>query len=61
MNSQDFQIQNANVNVSGASQVTIYTRGSLNVEVSGASSLVYSGSPTMGKVNVTGASKINSK
>lgn len=59
MNSPDFQMQNTDANISGASQATISTSGTLNVEVSGASTLNYSGNPILGKVNVTGASNIN--
>jgi hypothetical protein len=61
VNSPDFLLQNANVNLSGASRATIYTRGTLNVDVSGASTLNYKGNPILSKVNVTGASKINSQ
>ena len=59
--SPDFQMQNTNINVSGASHATIYTKGTLNVDASGASTLDYLGNPILSKVNVNGASKINSR
>jgi hypothetical protein len=59
--SPNMQLQNANVDVSGASRAEINTSGTLSVNASGASNLDYSGKPTMGKINVTGASHINSK
>jgi hypothetical protein len=60
-NAADFRMQNTNINVSGASHATIYTSGTLNLEVTGASTLDYSGNPILSKVNVSGASKLNSK
>ncbi|MFO7772442.1 MAG: head GIN domain-containing protein [Dehalococcoidia bacterium] len=56
-----FQMQNADVNISGASQATINVTGTLNVDISGASSLEYTGDAVLGRVNVTGASRISSK
>ena len=58
---QDFQLQNVDINVSGASTATIKTDSNLNLDVSGASTLEYYGNPTLSKVSVTGASKIKSK
>jgi hypothetical protein len=59
--SLNFHMQNANINVSGASHAAIYTSGTLNLDVTGASTLDYSGNPILSKVNVSGASKLNSK
>ncbi len=59
--SPDFQMQNTNITISGASRGAIYTKGTLNLEVTGASTLDYSGNPILSKVNVSGASTINSK
>jgi hypothetical protein len=56
-----FQTTNADVDVSGASQATIDVIGRLDVDLSGASSLEYTGDPVLGRVNVTGASKMTSK
>ncbi len=57
----NFPIQNADLNVSGASRATVATDSTLNVNVSGASSVEYSGNPSLNKVSVTGASRLNSK
>lgn len=59
MNAGNFHLENADVEVSGASKAFIYTTGTLNVDVTGASTLEYSGNPTLGKVNVNGASRLN--
>ena len=56
-----FPARNADVNVSGASQVSINTAGKLDVNVSGSSTLEYSGNPRLGKVSVTGASRLNER
>ncbi len=56
-----FQIQNANVNISGASRATINMTGTLNVDLSAASSLEYTGHAVLGKVNITGASRMTGK
>ena len=61
INAPDFQLQNTDIVLSGASHAAINTAGTLNVELTGASSLDYSGSPSMGKVNVSGASSLNKK
>jgi hypothetical protein len=60
-NTQNFQLQNAVVEVSGASRATINTNGSLSVDVTGASTLEYLGKPTLNKINVNGASRLVSK
>jgi hypothetical protein len=60
-NLPNFSIQNASANVSGASSATVNVTGKLDADVSGASTLNYSGNPSLGKVNVTGASSLNHK
>jgi hypothetical protein len=57
----DFQIQDANVMVSGASSATVNATGTLNVDVTGVSSLNYLGNPILGKVKVEGISSIYRK
>ncbi|MBU0473420.1 MAG: DUF2807 domain-containing protein [Bacteroidetes bacterium] len=54
----NFSIINANLNISGASSSTLNISGLLNANISGASSLYYSGNPTMGNINISGASTI---
>ncbi len=57
----DFPMDNADVNLSGASEATLHIKGKLNCVVSAASSLYFLGNPTMGNVQVTGASTIKHK
>ncbi len=57
----DFPVNDADVNLSGASSATINLDGKLDAELSGASNLKYIGDPTMGAINITGASTINKK
>jgi hypothetical protein len=61
MDLADFQIDDANVNLSGASHATVNLNGTLNVEASGASSLEYIGNPTLGNVNTSGGSSVNKR
>jgi hypothetical protein len=58
---ENFTVRDANVTASGASSATINATGKLDVDVSGASRLYYLGNPTLGKVNVTGASTMSRK
>jgi hypothetical protein len=60
-NSPNMFLQNASIDVSGASGAAINISGTLNVNASGASNLDYWGKPVMGRVNITGASHLNSK
>jgi hypothetical protein len=53
---EDFTLSEAKMNVSGASTATIRVSDTLDAVVSGASRLYYIGSPTLGNVDVTGAS-----
>ena len=57
----DFPVNDADVNLSGASRATINLDGKLDAELSGASNLEYIGEPTMGDINISGASTINKK
>lgn len=57
----DFAVNDANVNVSGASSGTINLSGRLDANVSGASTLLYIGDPVMGTINVSGASTLSKK
>jgi hypothetical protein len=60
-NLDDFTVDNAEVNISGASTGTINLTGRLDADVSGASTLLYIGEPTMGDISVTGASTLRQK
>jgi len=57
----DFTVNNANVNVSGASTGTINLNGRLDANVNGASTLLYIGDPVMGTISVSGASTLSKK
>jgi hypothetical protein len=61
LNLDAFTVNNANVNVSGASTGTINLTGRLDANVSGASTLLYIGEPTMGAINISGASTFSRK
>ncbi len=53
-----FTIQDATVNLSGASQAAVRVDGTLAADLSGASKLDYYGSAKLSKTSVTGASQI---
>ena len=57
----DFTVNNADVNISGASTGTINLDGRLDANVSGAPTLLYIGDPVMGTMNVSGASSLGKK
>ncbi len=57
----NFPVNNADVNVSGASRATINPEGTLDADVSGASTLEYIGNPTMGDITTSDASTIKQK
>jgi hypothetical protein len=61
LNLDDFTVNNANVDLSGASSGTIKLNGRLDADISGASRLWYIGEPTMGDINTSGASTISKK
>jgi len=61
MELDDFRVNNAKVELSGASRATVNVSGQLDVDLSGASRLSYSGSPTLGEVTVSGGSTLSKK
>jgi hypothetical protein len=60
-NLDDFTVNNADVNFSGASTGTVNLNGRLDANLSGASKLWYIGEPTMGDINTSGASTLSKK
>ena len=56
-----FPVQNAQLKISGASQVLINLNGKLDANVSGASTLLWSGSPIMGNIQTSGAATLRAK
>ena len=55
----NFPVNNANVNLSGASSATIKLDGRLDADISGASHLTYIGEPTMGNIVTSGGSTLS--
>ena len=56
-----FSVANANVEASGASEVTVNASGRLDADASGASDVYYLGSPTLGRIDTSGASSVERK
>jgi len=56
-----FPVNNADINLSGASSGTVNLDGRLDADLSGASKLEYIGEPTMGTINTSGASTLSKK
>ena len=61
LNLDDFIVNDADVNLSGASSGTVNLNGRLDANLSGASTLWYIGEPTMGTIDTSGASKLSKK
>ena len=55
---EDFPVEDADIELSGASEAQIVLSGTLDIDASGASRLYFGGSPTMGRVDLSGASSI---
>jgi hypothetical protein len=55
----EFKMINADISISGASRATIYAEGNLSMEATGASTIKYSGNPTVKSSIVSGGSKIS--
>ncbi|MFC2062632.1 head GIN domain-containing protein [Chloroflexota bacterium] len=53
-----FEVDNADVSLSGASNCTVRLDGTLSADVSGASKLTYKGNPTLGSLSSSGGSTI---
>ncbi|MFC1952120.1 head GIN domain-containing protein [Chloroflexota bacterium] len=61
MRLDDFSANNADVSLSGASSGTVNLDGKLDIELSGASSFHYIGEPTIGDIDISGASSMSEK
>lgn len=61
LNLDDFTVNNADVNFSGASSGTVNLNGRLDANLSGASRLWYIGEPTTTDINTSGASTVSKK
>lgn len=60
-NLDDFTVNNADVDFSGASSGTVNLSGRLDADLSGASKLWYIGEPIMGTISTSGASTLSKK
>jgi len=56
-----FVVDDADVEASGASTVTVYVTGRLNADASGASRVEYLGDPRLGAIDTSGASSVRPK
>jgi len=61
VNLADFPLADADVEASGASNVTVNASGKLDVNARGASHVYYLGSSTLGKVDTSGGSSVEHK
>jgi hypothetical protein len=59
LNLGDFQINNAQVDLSGGSQATVNAADTISGDLSGDSHLYYKGNPTLGSIDTTGGSGIS--
>jgi hypothetical protein len=57
----DFTVNDADIELSGAGHASLDINGKMDVSLSGASSLRYGGNPTLGRLDVSGASSIKQK
>ena len=57
----EFGVKDTNVNLKGASTAAVNVSGKLDLDISGGSRLCYSGGPTMGTINISGASTLTQK
>lgn len=57
----DFALNDTGINLKGASEAAVTVNGKLDVDLSSGSRLYYSGNPTMGKINVSGASTLSQR
>lgn len=55
---KDFPAVDADIELSGASEAEVVLSGTLDIDASGASRLYFGGSPTMGRIDLSGASSI---
>ena len=61
VDAENLKAEAANVNASGASRVVVFATGELRSDASGASRIVYSGSPTIIEKTSSGASSVREK
>jgi len=57
----DYLLKDLNIHLKGASKATINVDGNLEIDLSGASKLYYTGNPKVNELQVSGASRISRK
>lgn len=57
----DFPAENADLDLSGSSTVTVNVSGTLNVSSSGSSNVYYLGNPTIGQISTSGSSSVEQR
>ena len=57
----DFPVHNADITLSGGSECEISPEGTLDIEASGASELIYYGEPSIGSIDIGGGSDVIKK
>ena len=57
----DFPLQNASLDIAGASNAKVNLSGKMDANVAGASHLYWSGTPVMGSIKTSGASTLSSR
>lgn len=57
----DFPVGDATVNAADASRVTVNVNGTLDVDASSASTVMYLGNPSMGSIDLSGAASFEAK
>ncbi|MFC2024855.1 head GIN domain-containing protein [Chloroflexota bacterium] len=60
-NLQDYSVSDADINLSGGSHASVNVNGTLNVDISGDSEVIYTGEPTFGKQDVAWDSDLTKK
>jgi len=58
---ESFPVDNADINLSGGGSATVNVNGTLDVNLSGGSKVVYVGEPIMGDIDLSGDSTISKK
>jgi hypothetical protein len=56
-----FVLNDTSINLKGASEAAVTVNGKLDMDLGSGSQLYYSGNPTMGKINVSGASTLSQR
>jgi hypothetical protein len=61
INLGDYSVINADIGMSGASSCNIDVSGRIDIDLSGASKLEYTGRPVLGSISISGGSQVNNE